>query len=103
MDFIEKSTERIQLHDTLPEHSSNTPIEIEGHESKKYLEYNKSEPSQNNAIMEEQANFIKAITNGATVLRTDGATVGAFYLHHEAGEVTPAGVADHRAGAGLCR
>lgn len=68
MDFIEKSTERIQLHDTLPEHSSNTPIEIEGHESKKYLEYNKSEPSQNNAIMEEQANFIEAITNGATVL-----------------------------------
>lgn len=67
MDFIEKSTERIQLHDTSPVDSKSTPIEIEGHQSKKYLEYEKSEPSNNNAIMEEQANFIDAMITGASV------------------------------------
>ena len=67
MDFIEKSTERIQLHDTSPVDSKITPIEIEGHQSKKYLEYEKSEPSNNNAIMEEQANFIDAMITGASV------------------------------------
>ena len=68
MDFIEKSTERIQLHDTNPLNSLSSPIEIEGHQSKKYLEYKKSEPTNNNAIMEEQANFIDAITNDTGVL-----------------------------------
>ena len=68
MDFIEKSTERIQLHDTNPLNSLSSLIEIEGHQSKKYLEYKKSEPTNNNAIMEEQANFIDAITNDTGVL-----------------------------------
>ena len=67
MDFIEKSTERIKLHNTNPVDSKSTPIEIEGHQSKKYLEYEKSEPSNNNAIMEEQANFIDAMITGASV------------------------------------
>ena len=67
MDFMEKSTERIQLHNTSPVDSKSTPIEIEGHQSKKYLEYEKSEPSNNNAIMEEQANFIDAMITGASV------------------------------------
>lgn len=67
MDFIEKSAERIELHDTKPLHSTITPIEIEGHQSKKYLEYVKTAPTENNAIMEEQANFINAMINGEEI------------------------------------
>ena len=67
MDFIEKSAERIELHDTKPLHSTITPIEIEGHQSKKYLEYVKTVPTENNAIMEEQANFINAMINGEEI------------------------------------
>lgn len=67
MDFIDKSAERIELHDTKPLDSAITPIEIEGHQSKKYLEYVKTPPTDNNAIMEEQANFINAMVNGEAV------------------------------------